>query len=372
MKKTVLLLTMFIQGLNAFGQTYSTSPYTVKSISDGWYNLGQTLIDNHGNSTKYDNPLSPVQGLWDANGYPVWKSVSGQTFDPYDPTWDYEANAALVPGTPYLIDSVSITYGYYRFEQNAADTIVVQVYLKDSMYATTSPLTTVRTEAIPYYSPTTKLGVGAVQTIVIPLTNNDTTAYDEVQFLNIPINQNVPADDVIGITVSYFPGNSLTAGDTLSFASANFPINKRNTFALFTFYDDNNAHVNNFYNHTLFQDVENSWPAIYDDKYKSGTTGWGSIMLQSDIYFHLVDNLGLEESESLTISTYPSPAKDELHVKGLEGLFNYAIYDLQGKQVQKGSTSFTSAINIADLKSGQYVLQINKEEEIQKLRFSKE
>ena len=65
---------------------------------------------------------------------------------------------------------------------------------------------------------------------------------------------------------------------------------------------------------------------------------------------------------------YPNPVKDQINTS-VEWVKNYQIFDLQGKVLQKGK--YETQINVRDLKSGNYFIQLINEERTEILRFQK-
>lgn len=76
--------------------------------------------------------------------------------------------------------------------------------------------------------------------------------------------------------------------------------------------------------------------------------------------------------ESITtknaIEVYPNPATDIIHVKG-NSPFEYIITDMRGVELMNGSTE--SEINIVNLESGLYILQIQTNGEVKTTSFMK-
>ena len=66
-------------------------------------------------------------------------------------------------------------------------------------------------------------------------------------------------------------------------------------------------------------------------------------------------NVGIEEIID-QIGIYPNPANDKIYIESAEMIGDWSIYDLNGKEVEKGNASNTSfSIDISSLKEGSYI-----------------
>lgn len=66
-------------------------------------------------------------------------------------------------------------------------------------------------------------------------------------------------------------------------------------------------------------------------------------------------NVGIEEIID-QIGIYPNPANDKIYIESAEMIGDWSIYDLNGKEVEKGNASNTSFnIDISSLKEGSYI-----------------
>lgn len=80
---------------------------------------------------------------------------------------------------------------------------------------------------------------------------------------------------------------------------------------------------------------------------------------------------GLDEEESAVAKLYPNPTSDQLNIQltSNQTSANWSIYNLAGKKVKAGSQ--LKQINVADLSSGIYLIDINTGEEKVVKRFVK-
>lgn len=79
-------------------------------------------------------------------------------------------------------------------------------------------------------------------------------------------------------------------------------------------------------------------------------------------------SLSLRENEAITgVVVYPNPAKNELFVKGLNGISDFKISYINGQLVKKGTIKSNNSIDVSGLEKGTYILEI----ENNKLKFIK-
>ena len=78
------------------------------------------------------------------------------------------------------------------------------------------------------------------------------------------------------------------------------------------------------------------------------------IVLAAFFEFTSVDENGFE-----TISLYPNPANDKIHIEGLEGEHEVQIYNAFGRLVLTTDRDGAGEINIEKLNAGIYFIRIN-------------
>ena len=72
--------------------------------------------------------------------------------------------------------------------------------------------------------------------------------------------------------------------------------------------------------------------------------------------------LGIEESELNTISVYPNPASDVLHIKGYQSAsIDITIYDSMGRTILDKTILNNETLNVSELSNGIYTIKINNE-----------
>lgn len=82
-------------------------------------------------------------------------------------------------------------------------------------------------------------------------------------------------------------------------------------------------------------------------------------------------NIGIEEDAKITTSLYPNPAKDVVRVKSSESFDTYSIVSLMGKVVQIGDLSVNGTLNVKDLTTGIYMLNLKKGSQTEIVKFRK-
>ncbi|WP_312076552.1 M1 family aminopeptidase [Chryseobacterium sp.] len=80
------------------------------------------------------------------------------------------------------------------------------------------------------------------------------------------------------------------------------------------------------------------------------------------------NTLSTKEINNENFEIYPNPAKNEIYIKGFDKSSEFKIYSADGRLVKQQFYQPKKAINISDLSSGIYILQINEKN----LKFVKE
>ena len=82
--------------------------------------------------------------------------------------------------------------------------------------------------------------------------------------------------------------------------------------------------------------------------------------------------VNLDETNVKSIQIYPNPVQDVLQIKGLSAESNtIKILDLQGKVVFETNQINTNSISVNHLNSGKYLLLVESNNTIQRLKFIK-
>lgn len=323
-------------------------------VSD-WYNYSNTLYEILGDITSYRFLIFPDSTVLISDGIsmvsPMIHSV-GQVFDPTDPNFD-AVNTALSRYIPYTLDSIAFGYRYWRFQDNAPDTLIVQIYTDNKIISEPDPgWTSGASFATVEYDYTKNLGKFSAITDTILLTNADTISTDIALFA-LPVNLSVAAGKKVAVTVTYFPGNPYAAGDTLD-AEIN-AVNKINALEMYDYGTD--YMIPHYYNNEL--DAETSV------RYNMNTNGWNGYYFpgtafSDDEFFHFDISWRITYDQSILglrtakvaagVTTFPNPSA---------GLFTVAI---NSATPEKGFISVSNLLGeevlskTIDLKSGRNLL----------------
>jgi hypothetical protein len=84
-----------------------------------------------------------------------------------------------------------------------------------------------------------------------------------------------------------------------------------------------------------------------------------------------VSSIGIDEDALNAISVFPIPANDVITITGLEDTWNYNLLDITGRVLQAGSIDNNGRINVADLASGSYVLNLENAGSIKTVKIVK-
>lgn len=339
-----------------------------------WMNYGR-FMNNDVNAPgsyfrNYLYPDSTVQTNFSSGlGY-VWKHSIGQVIDPYAKIYSDYSYLKIGQWTTYTIDSIGIIYRYNRFN-DVGDYLMLQIYETESLtLVENSNWQSGASYGYAPYDHTRKMGAnGAYKEIRYDLSQTD-TAVTSQRVLPFEINSK-EFNGPVSIVVTFFPGQEATLGDTIDYI--NFPDvkNKVNAFLAYDYTDElPYVEVGNFNMGQMvttsvrYNTNDNGW----NDKYIPGTSYASSGRIYSyDMAVKISFNsqgIGINELEESGFA-YPNPAQNFIKIAA-ENL-RYEIFDLNGKTLDAGIT-LDGQINIEQLKSGLYVIQINDN---QMLRFIK-
>ncbi|GAB5418552.1 MAG: hypothetical protein Crog4KO_03090 [Crocinitomicaceae bacterium] len=375
MKYTLLTLSIFAFFLSANAQEqnqnrekFHRSVNTAKDVYGGWYNFGSMIYNSLGNSDYYRNHLFPdssVQVEFSSGYGHVWKHSMGQVFDPADDNWAIGGIVPIDITDPYTVDSISIWYRYFRHQTQYPDTVRVQIFTESSMSLYEDPWSNGQSYATSSYDYTTHSGPNASSVYTILLDDDDTSTVSQSS-LDLEINQMVNADEVIGVIVDYFPGNPYNFADTIDQYASTTPANQINGFLMYNFNDNNDQFYTGFYNH--------GWLIPSSIRYNENVQNWNgsyypgiayfNYVDHTDIDFHVVGTVGMEENKDLSFSLYPNPAQDIVHLSTDAQISpeDIKITDLSGKNINAFISFTDNSITIAGLSNGTYFVSIELEE----------
>ncbi len=140
-------------------------------------------------------------------------------------------------------------------------------------------------------------------------------------------------------------------------------IDSQNKLWLGYFQECSNAGLQNFTNCTNYFSTNSGLPEnnIFSLKIDNLNNIWIGTYSSGLVKMSL-NNLGIEDVSLVNkLLIYPNPAKDIFTIKGNENLsnnFEYKIIDLAGRIIKNGKSEFNEQVNIENLKSGNYIIQI--------------
>jgi hypothetical protein len=133
------------------------------------------------------------------------------------------------------------------------------------------------------------------------------------------------------------------------------------------FQECSNAGLQNFTSCTNFFSTNSGLPEndIFSLKIDSLNNIWIGTSSSGLVKMSL-NNLGLEEVSFVKkLLIYPNPTKNIFTVNNIENAFSnfeYRIFDLTGRIIKNGESKFNEQINIENLTSGNYIIQIETED----------
>ena len=362
----------------------------------GWFQIcyGAYYIINGGvGATPYNNILWPdtLVGSYSSNdpnsfSY-MWNPAVGATFDPYTISYDSNLTTPVIqPGKPWKLDSLAFPAFYYR-DNTSTDTLTFEIVhglpMQTPAFGGIIQSNPTDTVCSMKYTQNASLYKGRGLWLTDPnkivrkhlLTDADSTG-SAAKYIYVYVGEVIPAGEIVGVMISYSPGNTnYNLGDTVFDYDARMAINGNNAL-LFIWNDQDNYNdpplfVDPF-GYSLFNlmfpeqrygnvnqtYLTNTYPYRY-----GGLRIWG-----------LVDEItGVNEySNDQNIKLYPNPAEENLFVE-LEknSKADYAIYDLIGKVEKVGQlANLKNHIDISDLSTGMYIIQIKTEKKTTSYKFS--
>jgi hypothetical protein len=336
--KRLFTLLMLLSSTALFAQDYTPV---------GWYNYGYNLDGPWGFNVNYYYtyvfPDSTVQvSFSNGMGY-VWQHGLGQVLDPTSEWWDNGVVEPLGVNDPYQVDSVGFWYRYFRPQTEFNDSLVIQFFKEENVFQFyENPWEGTEYDGRSYarmaYDTTTLRGTDPFLEIVETMDDDD--VFDTFTFKSYPIFETVEPGEVVGMTVTYYPGNPYNVNDTLDHFMDDPPVNKINAFVMNYYSDDDLVFETGIYNHALiarasgrYNDNSNGWGG----QYWPGIASGGGIF-HGDVDFHISRGVGIEEHAGAlsAITAYPNPFQDDVTVEfSLEkaSRVDLSLYDLSGRVV---------------------------------------
>jgi hypothetical protein len=315
----------------------------------------------------------------------LWISA-GQALDVKDVEFSFDPNTEpLSKFNDYSVDSISILYLYDRKIHTVTDTMIVSFHKQGStpgamsLWAFGTPPNQNVFASTDFNRSTREATKGAtVYQIRIPLTALDSIANQGVwgvKTIAIPTSfKGITRNNIIGTTVSFKPGYTYAAGDTiLTGTGVNEPVNPLNAFWVRTLNNGNNS-VYAYYNNGMLIDKTQ----LYTDRLQN----FGSRYLPSNFYTvsqivhidYLISsaNVGIKDINTNGYglgNAYPNPVSVNSSVNipfviGKSGDVTLTITNIIGQNVSVNTGKFntgenTFTVDLNNLKPGVYFYTIS-------------
>ena len=325
MKQHMLFLSLTCLTLTALAQqaiqphpdVVYTPQMKTNSITDYWGNIVDQLSLSDlvfvSNASLF--PDSTVKQLYPGpvvGGKPTYTlghtylHAAGQIFDPKYGNSPVSVNRF----NRYTLDSAAIYFRYTR-RVNVSDTLLIQIYGNDKIerYNLTDVEGIVRDKCGRIAcDPITYKPAQADRTIRYILTNQDTSVDINYRRITVPAQIEIAPDGIAAVAVSFIPGYTYQADDTLQQDWFPAPVHKMNQFQILT-YNDLSKQKLLMYNNGIFLNKE----------FMSNPVAWGDRLIPGNIYsdafrytyidFHItVLNSGKEPLIVKEQNLYPNPA----------------------------------------------------------------
>lgn len=354
-----------------------------------WFNYGEDIweiADAEGGDVSYfRNFLFPDSTVLvefsDGLGSP-WKHSLGQVFDPVSPLFSV-LSPEVNQFTPYTLDSIGFFYRYYRFQDSAPDTLIVQVFENDKIGFQPDPgWTSGASYATVEYDYETRIGNNPSHQYTYLLTNDDTISATQ-GYLTFPVNISIAANEKVAATITYIPGNPFNTGDTLDVYVEPSPTIQRNAFIVYEYRDNDFNLEAGYYNNQL--------NATTDVRYNINTNGWNASYIPGTAwnagFYHLdmgflitFNPSGISENLNLNVNLFPNPADESITLNISDNAnekVSVSIVDVAGREVYSVNELylFTENKNIVidtdELTQGVYFCRVSGQTFSETLRFVK-
>lgn len=338
-----------------------------------WLNYFETIGSRGGLPSSYFRnflyPDSTVKANFTNSVGHIWKHSFGQVLHPNLDIWGEYNGPEIGRFSPYRIDSITIYYRYFRFN-DVEDKLVIQYYDDSKIRTNYDPNwksgASYSTVAYDYME---RKGAEPTKEIVYDLTQSDTVGMRYQGSITLPLKTELTTG-LSAVTVTFFPGKEAALGDTIDVYTFPDTYNKVNAFVAYDRRDELPYVAPGNYNNGLmvtqsvrYNESENGW----NGSYQPGTS-WAS---NSGIYHFDMDFKIVYDPENNSVgdlsdqlAVYPNPAVDQLNVQ-VDQFSDYTatVYDLQGKAVLVEGPLVSNVLDISDLPKGMYQLQLEKDGE---------
>lgn len=384
MKKGLLCALFFLLLLCRHATAQYHSPYAfprkeiapADNYTERWYSYAQLQFELN-DFKQYALPIFPdsaVVNLYrDSGGYSAapnhWYAV-GMCFDPKDPEYSFGSTPLRVLSKfePFYLDSILIRYLYERQLHDVTDTLIVHLFREKygMRYGQHAPIINVFGTAPYNRSKQEAQKDSGVYEFRILLTAKD-SIFTQGKWGALVLNHQLPIFLVWGselaVTISFKPGYSYSAGDTL-YSDSLLPAKKRNLFCLRAV--SNDVVVEHaYYNNGLFIDRKQAYSDQFQDSVLKSSfipsSSYGTSYFP-DISFRLSYKPSLEGIEDeLHKSTflYPNPTNGTIRLAGTNTFpLLLEVFNAQGTAVYSAQLNTRSEeLSLAHLSGGIYTVK---------------
>lgn len=354
-----------------------------------WFNYGEDIwriADDAGGDVSYFRtflfPDSTVKVNFTSGLGAPWKHSQGQVLDPISPLFSV-FSPEVTQFNAYHLDSVGFFYRYFRFQDGAPDTLIVQIFEHNNITFQPNPgWSSGASYSTVNYDYNARIGANPNYQYTYLLTNSDTISATQ-GFLKFLVDRPVGAGKKIAATLTYIPGNPYNIGDTIDVYVTPPPVNQRNAFISYEYRDNDKNVEPGYFNNALTASTEiryNTSTNGWNGRYIPGTA-WNAGFYHLDMAFLITFNpSSVAESEKHNIVLYPNPAEENITLdfsSNANETIRISVFDISGREVFSTHENYTKhsvqRINLETnkLHQGVYFCKVEGKEFSENLRFVK-
>lgn len=371
---------------------HKMSMRATKEAAIGWMIPSWDLLDYYYLETAavshYANVIFPDSTvIYESGGILNWNWLNsvGGVFDPYSEMYDSLQSLPLIDiSQPYRIDSIFVLGWYEQIDGSVVDTLVLELVSGEATVTPefawsvfSFPSDTFNVSPPKVLGSTTQKGYLCRMTapsktvIKYPLTSLDSTN-NLGKYITIPVNYNVAAGDVVGLSVTFVPGMDYAQGDILfSYSDSETPV--MNSFRAGLYATDDTG-TDPF----IFAEPYFHWSSHHYIKKEvrystyTGTNSWRNERMVSTVSWgfdigYYVTNMwtGNANVNNQEVNIWPNPVSGILNIENVSKGSQFRIMNVSGALVQSGSIQDEhESINLQQLNNGLYFIEFLNEEGI--------
>lgn len=339
-----------------------------------WLNQAAVLSDQSSQNSYFRNYLYPdstVDVIFTTGVGPVWKHSFGQVLHPANSLWHGFNGVFMDNNEAYSLDSVALYYRYFRWNDVAPDTLLMQVWDDSEVFTNANPgWASGASYANVDYDFTARKGLNPVMEYTYLLENKDSAGFASQRRLVLPVG--LPFDTGrVAVTFTFFPGHTSSEGDTIDVYDVGTVANKVNALVVYELRDEAP--------NVIPGDFNNGLSVTRSVRYNENTNGWngnyqpGTSWASSSGIYHLdmdfkisyedhgepvdtTSGVGVNELTANQLRLMPNPTSDFVTIEGdaIAGS-SYVVYDLTGRQMLNGILrSDRALLDVSALDAGSY------------------